>query len=67
MMLLNYTPNRAKILFNTVCARSQVLVNWAQQCVHNVNGLYTLILLLPSDWRQCINQSVSVTNQARLR
>ena len=52
---------------NTVCARSQVLLSWAQQCVHDVNGLYTLNLLLPSDWRQCINQSVSVANQARLQ
>ena len=52
-------------LTRSVCVRSPELISWASECVIDINHVYTLKLLLPRNWRNIINQSVLVNNQAR--
>ena len=52
---------------NTLCVRSPELMNWASECVMNINHVYTLSVMLPPDWRHTLTQSNLIHNQARMQ
>jgi len=41
---------------NSICVRSMELIEWASNCVLEVNNVYSLNLLLPLNWKHIIMQ-----------